>query len=615
MIRPAPRLSPLIVLAAIAAAGWGLWSWVVWMPDEANRLRDDAFYEFVWAANFASGNGPMVSDGVCTSGVQWLWTLMLVPLAYLSPSSLPVVAPMIGLLLHVLTAALLWRMPEDRLTGIALGLCWLGHPLLLREAQNGQETALATFLLVCLYCLRRSSEAVFVLMSVLVVLARSDLFMVVLLLSLCRRRHSTTIMGWLLGLVAPLLAISALVCANLLAGGSWWQDSAWPMAWLFQTNLTEASGLWANVWWFTRPVLLGGPFATVSAFGFGLMTFQLLRPWWPMSLRAVPAILVGVASGLGGNDLLTAGVAALLLALFPAQRVRKVPCDLLALTLGLTAIIALHWALRWYPRDYYLAPVTLVAFVAIWRFGRWRFLLLVFPIFQIQDSWRIKPEPLASQREMALAGRYLHEAVPKGERVGSFNSGLVTWWSTILASDEDKRAVVNLDGVVDARSFAALKGGRMSRWLDEQGIRFVVDKPAQFELDPAVLHASGMHFGDGFDPAKDLVEIARFGVLGVASAGRFADSVRLYWRRGRGAMPARPVAPGELRRLPFADQVDGSTEPQAGVWWGAEAGQRLVFVGEDGVREVVAVADVDTAVLVAMGPSWSRLGSFEIETR
>ena len=101
MIRSAPILSALALCAAVCAAGWGLWQWVLLAPDEVTRLRDDAFYEYAWAANIAGGRGPVVSDGVTTSGVQWLWSLLLVPVAWcFGPACLPVVAPWLGLFLH-----------------------------------------------------------------------------------------------------------------------------------------------------------------------------------------------------------------------------------------------------------------------------------------------------------------------------------------------------------------------------------------------------------------------------------------------------------------------------------------------------------------------------------
>jgi len=615
MLRPAPALSPLIVIAAFCAAIWGLWNWVVWLPDETNRLRDDAFYEFVWAVNVATGGGPTVSDGVTTSGVQLLWSMLLVPFAWFDPNALPTVAPMLGLLFHFAAAALIYWVPQDRLTGICLGLCWLGHPLLLREAQNGQETALAEFFVVSLFAARRARERGFVPLSLLAVLARSDLLGLVVMMSVCRHHKAKTLRAWLWCVPAPLVALAVPVLINASIGGSWLPDSAVPMSWLFHTNLAEANGYWATQWWYTRPVFLGGPFALASAFGFGLVTFQLVRPWMPMSLRALPAILVGVASALGVHDLLTAGWAALLLALFPAQRVRPMPCELIAITVGLVSIVVVHWALRWYPRDYYLVPVVLIAFVSMIRFGRWRLLLLTFAVVQVQDSWRVKPEPLLGQREMSLAGQHLRVVMPEGERVASFNSGLVTWWAATVVPPEDHHAVVNLDGVVDARSFAALKAGKLSQWLDEQKIRFVLDSPIQFGLDPAVPHACGMHFGEDFDPLRDLVEVARFDVAGVTAKDPAADSMRLYWRRGRGEMPAVPVQAGEVRASTATGPGPIVTTATKRMWWGAQPGEQLVIVHTDGRREVVAQTDVATAVLVELPQVGAEPGRIEIARR
>ncbi len=618
MIRPAPFLDKLAVIAAGGAAVWGLWCWVELHPWLATRLRDDAFYEFVWAANLFEGRGAVVSDGVTTSGVQLLWSLMLAGVAWLFGRAdvLPVLAPWLGLLCHVATAFVVGRLSRDRVTRWCLMLCWLGHPLLLREAENGQETALCVFFAATIVVLRDTRERWFLPLSVLTVLARSDLFALVLMLSLCRHRHAKSVRGWLAAVPAPLLALFVPSAINYWLGGSWLPDSALPMAWLFHTNLTEASGFWSNQWWFTRPALLGSPFATASAFGIGLMVFQLIRPWWPAALRFVPAVLVGVASALGVHDLLTAGWAALFLALFPSVRLRRLSPRLLAVMLGLSAIVVLHWAMRWYPRDYYLAPLVIVGFVAMARFGRWRILLLAFAIVQIQDSWRIMPEPLAGQQEMQLAGLSLHTVLPTAERVGCFNSGIVTFCTGPLADRtgaDGRRGIVNLDGVVDSRSFAALQNGRLSQWLDEQGVRFLLDNPMQFELDPSVPHASGIYFGDGFDPANDLVEVARFDVPRVRDSLSRGDSVRLYWRRGRGEMPARPVASGELKPMPPRSRSSTHPDTDRRVWWGARPGDSLVFVHRDGSRELLASTEVETAVLMELSSDFD--GHLEIESR
>ena len=54
---PAAVLTSLAMVAALFAAVWGIVDWLDIAPDETTRWRDDAFYEFSWAANVAAGRG------------------------------------------------------------------------------------------------------------------------------------------------------------------------------------------------------------------------------------------------------------------------------------------------------------------------------------------------------------------------------------------------------------------------------------------------------------------------------------------------------------------------------------------------------------------------------
>lgn len=578
-----PRVWTLLAwLAAAAAAVVGVLVMLDWTPDFTDRLRDDAFYEFVWAANVASGVGPVVSDGTTTSGVQWLWSLLLVPLAFGGGAgALPLLAPWLGFGLHAATAALIARSGRDRLAAGAAALCWFGNPLLLRECQNGQETALACLLLWLLWQHRRAGTVTFAVLAVLCAFARTDLVGVVAALSLVRHGRAF----WR-GLWLPIAIVLLQFAINAMLGGGVMPDSAAPMAWLWHSNhaatmptLAESAAMW---WWYIRPVLLGGPWATASALGSGLAVFVLVRPWWPQALRAVPPVLVGAAVALGGRDLLVAGWAALLLALLPATRRRWPDRELAALFLGAFALVTLHWALRWYPRDYYLAPLVVLATAALLRFGRLRWLLVLFAAAQLADLPRVGPEPLAGQAAMALAGRNLALVLPAGERVGCFNSGLVTFGADVLARGTDRRrGVVNLDGVVDARTFAALRAGRLADWLDRHGVRFVLDNALQFATDPRQAHANGHWFAADFDPGRDLVEVARFEVPG-------ASSFTLYWRRGRGSPPPRPTAARDL----------GAVRGGRCVLWPGDQGERLLLEREDGSRIELAATPVRSTVIL-----------------
>jgi hypothetical protein len=584
-------LAALAVGLGLLAACVGLATWLVPAPDASDRLRDDAFYEFAWAANVAQGRGPVVSDGTSTSGVQLLWSTLLVPLAWFAgPASLPWLAPWLGVLLHALAAAGWWWTTRDRATGLVLALCWLGHPLLLRECQNGQETALAALCAAALWWGRRTGGTRWLLLGTLAVLARADLLALLSTLTWWRwtiaRRDGAT---------APVVAAAGLALANVGLGGGLLPDSAGPMAWLWHHNRALVdpgfAAFVADSWWFARPALLGGPFALASAYGVGLSAFALLRSRWPSSLRVVPAACVGVACALGARDLATPGWAAFLLALLPSARRRPVPRALLAVLVGLGAIVVVHWALRWYPRDYYVAPLVVVAMVAVQRLGRLRWLLLLLPLGQLVDRGRVLPEPLAGQLELELAGRHLRAVLPPGERVGCFNSGLVTFHADVLATgngDGERIGVVNLDGVVDARSFAALRQGRLEAWLDQQGVRFVVDNPVQFARDPRLPHACGHAFAPEFQAERDLVEIARFDVPGLDAGRPLGDSVRLYWRRGRGQPPDR---------LPSTDLGPWRTGQRV-VAWAAEPGQVLECEAADGRRTVLASADVATTIVL-----------------
>jgi hypothetical protein len=576
-----------------AAAIVGVWQFGCVTPDLANRLRDDAFYEFAWAANVAAGDGPTVSTGVTTSGVQLLWSLLLVPFALLfGPAALPTIAPWLGALLHVATGAAWWHGTAPRRLGFALACLWLGHPLLLRECQNGQETALACLCASLLWLWRRRGERAFVLLGIAAVFARSELLLLVVAIAWLRHRWS-----WR-SLLAPGIAAVLFLMACRSLGGGWLPDSAWPMAWLWQRQPVDGPGMW----WWTRPVFLGGPFAIASAMGIGTAVFLLVRPWWPPRLRVVPAVAVGAARALGVRDLATPGWCALLLVLLPANGPRRLPRSVLVVFVSLAAIVVLHWAGRWYPRDYYLAPLVVVAMVAWQRLGRLAPVLSVAALAQLADLGRLRPEPLAAQRELQLAANFVGSFVPAGERIGCWNAGIVAYTAAVLPPLGERRGIVNLDGVVDARAFAALQRGELQAFLDRERVHFLLDHSVQVSSDPTLPHANGRFFGGGFAAERDMVELVRFDLPGIDGGRIGTDSVRLWWRRGRGAMP-RVGASRWLGR-----DVDGNLL----VAWQAQRGEVLEVIGTDGAPRAVLAADATTMIVV---PVPTRLGDRHLRVR
>lgn len=570
---PRRFVQSLAVVLCLLAGAAGILTQFCAAPDLATRLRDDAYYEFVWARNVSLGAGPTVSAGVTTSGVQLLWSCLLVPLAWLfGAQSLPLLAPWLGFCLHALTSWLWSTQARGWLrVGIA-GLCF-GHPLLLRECMNGQETALAGLCGYWLWRARKQRPRGFFLAALLATLARADLFVLAALL------------GWQRARLRGALALVALcyLLANQALGGGWLPDSAAPMAWLWHANfaltLPTLAEQFAQHWWYLRPVLLGGPFAMLSTVGIALLVVRAAAPFWPQRGWWLPLLAMPLLTALGLRDAQVLGMAALLLPVWLSTR--RLPSGNAALLLGFALlVVALHWAVRWYPRDYYLAPLMLAVWANLPSLRRLPWLVACFALGQLADTLAFRGEDLHGQRAMALAGEFLHEVLPLEQRVGSFNSGLVTWGQAARS-----REVFNLDGVVDARALAALQERRLLAYLDDHGIAALLDNSRQLAMDPRQPHACGPWFAADFVAERDFVPSATFAVPE-------AEPMRLYVRRG-----------SLVELVPWSQPVrwlghDARSDFVLG--YAAQPGVPLTLEMAAGERRVLAVAETSQRFVLAL---------------
>lgn len=530
----------LVVGVSLLAAAIGLASAWRGIPDLATHVRDDAFHEFAWARNLAQGLGPSVGAGISTSGVQPLWSLLLALVACFT-DQLPSVAPALGFACHLVAAWLLRREGRGTWIGNAAMLLWLGNPMLLRECQNGQETALACLCAVMLWRARRAGAKRFCLVAAAATLARADLLLLALLLAVARRTERPSVRA---GMAA--IAIVPWLLFQRVCGGSWLPDSAAPMAWLAHANFERlapsAAEWWMQQWRYARPALLGAPFWNASLAAFGALVASAAPPLRSRAVRLAPLVACGVAACLGASDLGTAAVAAALLATAslrtgPHASARRF---LLALTVALVGIVVVHDFVRWHPRDYYFAPLALGGVAGFLALRKRPVAALLLATAQLAHVATVSMplEPLGHQRTMQGMGASLVPLLGDGARVGCFNSGLVSWEQ--LRHGSSGAQVVNLDGVVNARAFAALQQARLSAYLDDERVRFVCDQPVQWSMDASLPHASGAWFDGGRDPGPDLVELARCVVPGVAGDRPGADAFVLCWRRGRGEPPTLP---------------------------------------------------------------------------
>ncbi len=571
------HLTAGLLLAAVAAHGL----WRVLAPadtEPAVLLRDDAYYYFVWAENLAAGRGPEVSPGIATNGVQILWGLLLVPLVWLGGGdALPQTAPALGLLLHALAGVLLAGAGAYRPAawGVAalLGL----NPFLLREAQNGQETALAVLLLVVLWRLRHARARCFLPVAALLLLARADLLGFALGF------------GWLRGgcrgvLVTGVAALLPWAMLNLAFGGTVLPQSGTAIPWqCWEAFLATgpSSGDWLRqLWWYLRPVLLGAPWAQTQPVGLAVLVWSAMRGV-PLARPLGTLLLLGGLLGMafGKQDLLVPVLAGGLLGRWPRgpQVGRRTAA---ALLFGCVALLLLHYPLRLYPRGYYLAPLAVAGALALLRLRRQRGLLLV--AFVLTLLLARPQDAVLPQRGMALCGHTLRLVLPTGEPVGSFNSGIVTF--------HHPGPVFNLDGAVDPDSLRALQARALTELLDRRDVRFLVDGAHQFEPGPG-LHRCGRYFHPGFTADADLQEVARF-----QAAGELPFV--LFWRRGRGVPPPLPARARDLGPGP-----DGTWR----VLWPGRSGARL-WAEIDGERlDLIDAAGPSAHVLELPRRSSQRL--------
>lgn len=147
------RISPglLVVLAAAAAVHLAVALLDFGTLARNGFLYDDSFYAFQIARNIANGAGATFDGIHATNGFQPLYVAVLVPVYWIlgDNPTLPIhVALVFSALLTVATAYLLYRLIKRHASETAALIAvaaWAFSPIVIRQAANGLETALALF--------------------------------------------------------------------------------------------------------------------------------------------------------------------------------------------------------------------------------------------------------------------------------------------------------------------------------------------------------------------------------------------------------------------------------------------------------------------------------------
>ena len=443
---------------------------------------DDGFYYLQTARNIARGHGATFDRVNRTSGFQPLWTAMLVPVFWFTddPGRGLQAALMLALALSALAVVLLYLglRPLVGLGG-ALLVCGLvvANPYFLQLLMGGLETPA---LFVCLAALlawwARNGDGVLAgyhrdclvlgTLVALTILARTDTALMLAPLGLALLAWPSPARGVrknrLLWTALPCLALLLpYVAWNLATQGHLVPSSGLVKKWV----TTHYTGTWqlfqATEQWrgFTRTqMLLAWPreikephFQEILGqlkLPAALLGFTVLRLAWSRAARAnrLAVILLG-AGGLG-----VVGHGAYIFFVYRCARYWDYhyffPFALLyTALLGVSASLALvdlsRAAVRLLgPR---LRPVAFAASAVLCGLALGYLLQQGGGAAEQRMQKLSKPAPQSFRYCRYVAGRYIHDRLPKDAVVGS-------WWAGIIGYFAD-RQVVNLDGVINSAAF------------------------------------------------------------------------------------------------------------------------------------------------------------------
>ncbi len=461
------------------------------------NLPDDAFYYFVIARRMLGRAGPTFDGLTLNNGFHPLWLLILLPLfAVKGPNAdFPVhLALTVGAALDVCTCYLLYRiavrLSGRPLSGLIAALTYGFNVMSALQATNGLETALGGALaVVCWWGAIDLAERPTIRRAVvwggsvgLMLLARTDYVLLLVCLGLYLMVYWRGQVAWGMMIWAAVIALAMLspwLIWNQVVFGS-------PM---------QVSGVAVPYAIHQRHIMTNGPGLAIwlqKAFCHLLYPAGWLRGDFagaPPLIGPILWVLVGCAIGVSwrqGNRLWIGAW--------------------LPMTASAGGLVLIHTLLRWYPRPWYFVPSALALAVglgvgvplitdALPRWGRRVFAMtlgilggaaLIAWVF----VWQIGFYPW--QDRMFEAARWVAQNVSQDQIVASFNAGIYGYYSG--------RTVVNLDGVVNPKAYAAIRERRLFAYMQEIDIHYLLD------FDNALDNEYGVFMGPGY-PAG-LVEVA-----------------------------------------------------------------------------------------------------------
>lgn len=443
-----------------------------------NLLPDDAFYYFEIARNIANGSGSTFDGVNATNGYHPLWLLLLVPVYSLmsvggTMDLSPIYAALgIAVVLSAMTSIVLLqivaRVTESKYARAFALMLWCLNPFVIYETLNGLETALALFLVTCFFLLAFHIESndrvrTHVLIGVLagfMILARIDLVF-----------YFIAFLGWVLVRHGISHGVRRVFAAGIPATIIVLPWIAWNLQ--FGMVLTSASVATPLVNHVLTVIDNGSSlFESMKAIAYMLVTFGLDV----LARTGAPWLLFIV---IGATVAFTADRAVR----FPFSRA-TFPLAL-ALFLGFLALFFANAGIRFTGRSWYFISANLFLVLASAHFLRMlaerhrAFLpivtvlsLAVVASFSIGWYGTLRDQ-MVNQRGMYRMAEWINTNVPADASVGVFNAGIMGYFAS--------PTIVNLDGLVNNASLAAMQEYRLWSYIKEENIEYLADFDIYFD--------------------------------------------------------------------------------------------------------------------------------------
>lgn len=453
---------------------------------------DDAYYYFGIANNIMEGNGASFDSVNVTNGFHPLWQAIITPLWIFNGQTPINLTLSIGALMGALTAAAIFLFLQRATHSLPASLLGAGffafHPRAVTDSVNGLESALAvaltSFVLLALMHVdmhaspqrprERLPDVAFGLLLGALLLARTDMVFIVAAVLI----YIAIVMGR--------ARLTRPVSMGIVAAATTIPWFAWSL--MATGSLLQISGRAGGVYIRSAYIDQNGDSLSVRIRHGFEVTREVLTTDLPQSYfmpTSHPAWLA-----------LLAGALLIALTAYVAVRVRgeygRAAVILAVISVGFLAALTFHGGVRWFVRTWYFTPAAMLGAAAlglaahalafyiedtfgraiaarrqavsctICALGALAFVVVIQPYDRFTWSG-----DQATELQLYDGARWLADNTPPGTRAGSFNGGVVGYYSD--------RTVFNLDGVVNEDAYHAIDACAVREYILVSKLEYIVD--------------------------------------------------------------------------------------------------------------------------------------------